>query len=163
MPSSCGGMWLGPRAAGCHVRAEQSQGLQFVSVFVCASFSLICGPNGNRQEGPELKFTAEDWVTGAWDRQRGEEGKSGRDKERGEAVWGAGRNDVCGHSLHRLLTRRGKANNARQQSSQPWQQCLEEADTIYMSSSMSLRGPGRGELPAIKTSVFTRGKRAARA
>lgn len=45
----CGGMWPGPRAAGCHVRAEQSRGLQFVSVFVCASFSLICGPNGNRQ------------------------------------------------------------------------------------------------------------------
>lgn len=56
----CGGMWPGPRAAGCHVRAEQSQSLQFVSVFVCASFSLICGPNGNRQEGPKLKFTAED-------------------------------------------------------------------------------------------------------
>lgn len=78
----CGGMWPGPTAACCHMQAEQSQGL-----FVCASFSLICGRNGNRQEGPELKFTAEDWVTGARDRQRGEEGKSGKgQRARGSCV-----------------------------------------------------------------------------
>lgn len=62
---------------------------------MCASLGLICGPNGNRQDGTESKCTAaataDDWVSSTAERRAetdnrtGEEGK----REREEAALGS--------------------------------------------------------------------------
>lgn len=98
----CGGMRPGgaPRAAGRHVRAGQSRAepsrarnLQFVSMVACAcaSLGLICGPNGNRQDGTESKCTAAnaDWVSSTAECRAKTDNQGGGREEREEAALGS--------------------------------------------------------------------------
>lgn len=110
------GMWQGPRAAACHVWAERRPTVcEYVCVCV-ATFRLICGPNVSRHAArprPKFNFTAEKTRR----LEHGDRSVGGRGRKQRKC--GAGSStDVCGHSLHGLLTRKGQANNTRQQSSQ---------------------------------------------